>query len=254
MLASNEIFFTNPSHSAIIKTVEYHITCSMQVALAKPVVVLLQQYELGDCILVRKSNKKQKKRRKVRRTLVKLLLLVLLLWVMVYLYNIVPAWLYPVEYSEVIVEEANKHDIDPLLVCAIIKSESNYDAQAESAVGAVGLMQLMPDTASWLAGKYGIEYEKEMLYDAEYNISLGCLYLSTLLDYWDGNVVEAVASYNGGHGNVDDWISSGTWNGTEEDIANIPFAETRTYTQKVMSCYDNYINLYGDDVRFAGFR
>ncbi len=186
--------------------------------------------------------------------LVKLLLFVLLLWVMVYLYNIVPEWLYPVEYSETIVEEAAANDIDPLLVCAIIKSESNFDAQAVSSVGAVGLMQLMPDTASWLAGKHGIEYDESMLYDADYNIRLGCLYIASLLEHWNGNVVAAVASYNGGHGNVDKWISSGIWNGTEEDIDNIPFAETRTYTAKVMSCYDNYINLYGEDVRFAGFR
>lgn len=204
--------------------------------------------------MVGKINKKRKKKRKIGRMLVKLLLFVLLLWVMVYLYNIVPEWLYPVEYSETIVEEAAANDIDPLLVCAIIKSESNFDPQAVSSVGAVGLMQLMPDTASWLAGKHGIEYDESMLYDADYNIRLGCLYIASLLEHWNGNVVAAVASYNGGHGNVDKWISSGIWNGTEEDIDKIPFAETRTYTGKVMSCYDNYINLYGEDVRFAGFR
>ncbi|MGI5825500.1 MAG: lytic transglycosylase domain-containing protein [Bacillota bacterium] len=173
---------------------------------------------------------------------------------MAYLYNIVPVWLYPVEYSEIIVEEADNYDIDPLLVCAMIKSESNYDPDAVSAVGAVGLMQLMPDTASWLAEKHSIEYDESMLYAADYNIRLGCLYLDTLLEYWDGNIVEAVASYNGGHANVEKWVSNGTWDGTEEDIGSIPFAETRTYTQKVMDCYDNYINLYGDDIRFAGFR
>lgn len=204
--------------------------------------------------MTKKVKKTRKKTRKIRRRLVKVLLLMLLLCLMAYLYNIVPVWLYPIEYSETIVEEADQYDIDPLLVCAMVKSESNFDPNAESAVGAKGLMQLMPDTASWLAEKNGIEYDEAMLYDADYNIRMGCLYLSTLLEHWDGNVVEAVASYNGGHGNVDKWVSGGVWDGTEEDIGSIPFAETRTYTKKVMNCYENYINLYGDDVRFAGFR
>lgn len=204
--------------------------------------------------MAKKAGRPRKKRRKLRRSIVKILLLVLLLCLMAYLYNIVPVWLYPIEYSEEIVEDAEQYEIDPLLVCAIVKSESNFDPNAVSPVGAVGLMQLMPDTASWLAEQHGIDYSEEMLYDAEYNLQLGCLYLSTLLDYWDGNIVEAVASYNGGHGNVDEWIAEGVWDGTEEGIANIPFAETRTYTQKVMACYDNYVNLYGEDIRFAGFR
>lgn len=204
--------------------------------------------------MVQNTRRPRKKRRKVRRTLVKVVLLMLLLCLMAYLYNIVPVWLYPIEYSETIVDESDNYGVDPLLVCAIVKSESNYDSEAVSAVGAVGLMQLMPDTAEWLAGKHGIAYDESMLYDADYNIKLGCLYLSTLLDYWDGSVVKAVASYNGGHGNVDKWISEGIWDGTEEDIGNIPFSETRTYTQKVMDCYYNYIDLYGEDVRFKGFR
>ena len=173
---------------------------------------------------------------------------------MIYLYNNIPGWLYPVEYGDTIVDEANDYDIDPLLVCSIIKCESNFDSEAESAVGAVGLMQIMPDTAAWIADKFAIKYEESMLLDPDYNIKLGCIYLYTLLDHFGGNVVEAVAAYNGGQGNVEKWISTGVWDGTEENIADIPFSETRTYAQKVMACYDNYINLYGDDIRFVGFR
>lgn len=201
-----------------------------------------------------KKVKPRKRKRRLRKSVIKVFLLLAVLCLMLYLYNIVPSRLYPIEYGDIVVAEASEYDIDPLLVCAIIKCESNFDPQAESAVGAVGLMQIMPDTADWIADNFALEYEESMLLDPAYNIKLGCIYVYTLLDYWEGNVVEAVASYNGGHGNVDKWISGGVWDGTEENIGDIPFAETRTYTQKVMSCYDNYINLYGDDVRFAGFR
>ena len=197
------------------------------------------------------TGKKRQKKKKFRwQNLVKLISIVVLLCLAIFLYREAPGIIFPIKYGDAIVKYAKEDQIDPLLVCAIIKCESNFDADVKSKAGAVGLMQLMPDTAAWLAESMGIEYEEEHLTEADYNIALGCKHLDFLLDYWDNDLVKALASYNAGHAKVEEWLSAGAWDGSSETIEDIPYPETRKYVEKVLRNYAHYQELYGDDVRF----
>ncbi len=155
-----------------------------------------------------------------------------------------PYYIYPVDYFEIISAEAESMDIDPYLVAAVIKAESNFVEDAESKAGALGLMQLMPSTAEWLAAKGGYAYEQDRLCEPEYNIKLGCQYLRFLLDYWQWDVCKALASYNAGQTNVARWLRDGVWDGTGENLADIPFNETQKYVDKVLRIYQEYQELY----------
>ena len=102
--------------------------------------------------------------------------------------------------------EAQNYDIDPLLVYAVIKAESNFDVNAVSNAGAMGLMQIMPETYEWLASKEGItDVSQEDLLNPEINIKYGCMFLSILLERYP-QLSSAVAAYNAGFGNVDNWL------------------------------------------------
>lgn len=155
-----------------------------------------------------------------------------------------PYYLYPNEYSAEIEAEAAVAGIDPYLVCAVIKAESNFDADAVSPVGAVGLMQIMPETGEWLAALGGLDFAADKLYQPRYNIRLGCCYLRFLLDYWQWDVCKAVASYNAGQRNVAGWLENGIWDGTSENLQDIPFEETQKYVERVFHIYQQYSSLY----------
>ena len=151
----------------------------------------------------------------------------------------------PAEYKVFVREYSEKYRVPENLVYAVIKTESKFDSTAESSVGALGLMQMMPDTFTWLTNdRLGDRFSVGMLYDPETNIKYGVYYLSWLYDRytdWD----KALAAYNAGHGNVDKWLedpavtdlASGT-------LQNIPFKETREYVKKVNKALEKYESLY----------
>jgi len=122
-----------------------------------------------------------------------------------------------VPFGDLIHEKAQKYDVDPALVAAVVETESRFHPEARSAVGARGLMQLMPRTGRWLGATN--------LYDPEQNVDAGVRYLKYLQDRFDGNLKNAIAAYNGGEGNVQ------RYGGVP------PFQETRSYVKKVMSRY-----------------
>src|SRR5438270_6374413 len=122
-----------------------------------------------------------------------------------------------IPFGGLIHEKAQKYDVDPALVAAVVQTESRFHPQARSAVGARGLMQLMPRTGRWLGATN--------LYDPEQNVDAGVRYLKYLQDRFDGNLKKAIAAYNGGEGNVQ------RYNGVP------PFHETRTYVKRVLSRY-----------------
>ena len=109
--------------------------------------------------------------------------------------------LYPIDYEAYVKQSSISHNLDPYLVCAVIKSESNWYPEAESNQGARGLMQLMPETAQDMIAKGlvdGSEYSAGDLNDPATNIEFGCAYLSYLLTYFNGSTDSAIAAYNAG--------------------------------------------------------
>lgn len=177
-----------------------------------------------------------------------ILLIIILMLVMTYrLLNIEERMLrvlYPIKYEEYVYKYSENLNIDPMLTFAIIKTESNFDSNAESPSGAIGLMQLMESTAKEQADKLNIEYAKETLYKPEINLKLGLNYFNTLLDYYNQNYILAFAAYNAGLRNVQKWIEEGTIKEDGSDIENIPFKETNMYVRKVIKTYELYKRLY----------
>jgi len=155
---------------------------------------------------------------------------------------------FPLDNREEIEIIAAEYAVDPWLIMAVIREESGYDENAKSSVGACGLMQLMPDTASWINQKAGFAYDIETdIWDPLANIRMGTWYISWLMCRYNGNTAAAVAAYNGGITNVDSWLEQGDWDGDIDDVSGIPFAETRKFVQYVFESYDMYVFLYQTD-------
>jgi len=152
--------------------------------------------------------------------------------------------IYPIKFSEYVYKYSKENDVDPLLVFAIIKTESNFKKDATSKSGAIGLMQLMPETAKEKAGKLNINYTENTLYNPEDNIKIGISYYKTLLDYYNQNYILAFVAYNAGIGNVDKWIKEEKISELGTDIENIPFKETNMYVRKIINNYERYKELY----------
>lgn len=135
--------------------------------------------------------------------------------------------------------------VDPFLVSALIREESVYDPRALSPVGAIGLMQLMPDTGRRVARAEGLsDFSVDQLYRPEVNLTLGVRYLADLLERFAGNEAYAVAAYNAGPEAVTRWLENGPPRAIEEFIEEIPFAETRAYVKRVLRSAWLYHALY----------
>ncbi len=154
---------------------------------------------------------------------------------------------YPLPYWEFIELYADRYELDPLFVAAVIKVESGFQPRAESERGAKGLMQLMPDTARWIAQQTGSEFRNDYLYNPDYNIRLGCWYLANLRKEFDNNEMLVLAAYNGGRGNVRRWMESHNVSGELKSIENIPFPETKEFVKRVLKTYHIYHELYGKE-------
>ncbi len=150
---------------------------------------------------------------------------------------------YPREYEEYVEKYASQYGVPEYMVYAVIKTESGFDSGAVSDAGAVGLMQMMPDTFTWLTTLTKENLDKGMLYDPETNIKYGTYYLSYLyLKYgtWD----TVYAAYNAGEGNVDGWLGDALDEDGAKKLGNIPFGETEQYVKKVNKAAEIYDRLY----------
>ena len=157
-------------------------------------------------------------------------------------------WRTTVRYREQIVREAGQYGLRPAFVAAIILNESSYDPSAVSSVGARGLMQLLPDTGRWVAGKLGIrDYTDDLLFDAETNLRLGVWYLDFLSDRYGGDPVLVACAYHAGHGNVDTWLTRYSRDGRTLSLDEIPMENTRSYARKVVDSYAIYLENYYQD-------
>jgi len=152
---------------------------------------------------------------------------------------------YPVIYYDELKDAANKTGNTAPLMLAITREESYFDASASSAVGAQGLMQLMPATASDVASKHSVSNFN--LLNASDNIKLGNYYYAELKSVLSGMDVSAIAAYNGGIGAVNTWKSSIYYQETDSFIEQIPYPETQNYVKKVLRTYWNYIRIYYGD-------
>ena len=153
--------------------------------------------------------------------------------------------IYPLEHKEEIIKYGQMHKIDPPLLAALIKTESNFEVHAESRKGAKGLMQITPSTGQWIAETMGIEgFEENMLFDPETNIMLGSWYIEHLSDYYEGSFELVFAAYNGGRGNVDKWLKNKSLSSDGRTLLDIPFSETENFVKKVRKNYDIYKSLY----------
>jgi len=151
-------------------------------------------------------------------------------------------YMYPLKYEESIVSYSREFNVDPYLVASVIKVESNFLPDVVSKRGAIGLMQIMPKTAAWAAEQMGIEnFRVEKLQNPDLNIQIGTWYLSSLMREFGNDVTLTLAAYNGGRGNVANWLAEGRMLRNEEDI---PFPETRNFVIRVKKSYRWYKRLY----------
>ncbi len=152
--------------------------------------------------------------------------------------------IYPIKYKAQIDQYSKEFEVDPYLVCSIIWVESKYNVKAVSDKGAIGLMQIMPETGSWIAEKIDFEqYEQDNLSNPSINIRLGCWYLSYLDDRFGGKVTHISAAYNGGPNRVAQWIDDDRYS-TNRELKNIPLKETKDYVKRVEEAYEIYSNYY----------
>ena len=157
--------------------------------------------------------------------------------------------LYPVKYESYVEKASKEFGVDECLIYGVIRTESNFDADAVSSAGAIGLMQLMPDTFTWLQNyRNNFETDKVMnsdkLYDPKINIEYGVYYLSYLLEKYDDDKTLAICAYNAGYGNVDSWIADGTIPNHNVSPESVPFSETSNYLRRVTESMNMYRELY----------
>lgn len=149
----------------------------------------------------------------------------------------------PSEYAEYVSRYSSEYGVPEELVWAVIKTESDFKASAVSGVGAVGLMQLMPDTFNEITNfRLNERLDAGMRYDPETNIRYGTYYLSYLYARYE-NWSTAIAAYNAGLGKVDEWLENDDY-ATDNTLTYIPYKETRNYVQKVQKALQMYEDLY----------
>lgn len=154
-------------------------------------------------------------------------------------------YLYPYDYQDTINFYADRYEVDRNLVASVILAESKFRQDATSVHGARGLMQIMPETASWIATQIEDDsFSVDKLYNVNMNIKYGIWYLSELQTEFEGNEVLALAAYNAGRGNVYEWMEKYHWDINFKDYTKIPFPETREYVKRVLENKKHYNKLY----------
>lgn len=192
-----------------------------------------------------RRRKKKNNSRKIWFVLILLCAVSLLGWKIWTSDEVQMRFVYMWPYQGEILEYSGKNKIDHFLVAAVIKNESNFDRKAVSKVGAIGLMQIMPDTGAWIAEQMGIKnFDPQDLYRTDANIRLGCWYLGELEYEFQRNWVLMMIAYNAGRGNTKAWMQENNWDYDFNRIEDIPYSDTREYVKKVLYDRDEYYKLY----------
>ena len=153
---------------------------------------------------------------------------------------------YPLNYIEEIQKYSNEYGVDPRVVLAIMRVESNFKSDATSKVNAKGLMQILPDTAKHVAKLLNIDANSIDLNDPETNIKFGTYYIKYLMKNFS-NMDTVYAAYNGGIGNVNTWLKDAKYSNDGVSLYNIPSSETKHYVTKVNKALKAYEILYGKE-------
>ncbi len=150
----------------------------------------------------------------------------------------------PLSDASIIREQAAAKHLDPALIAGVIYAESKFEPRQSSA-GAEGLMQILPETAYYLAKlSGGRRFTAADLATPAINVAYGSYYLRYLLNHYDGNEMLAIAAYNGGLTNVDRWVAKAREEGGSLTVGTIPFPETREYVQRVLAAQREYRATY----------
>ncbi len=150
----------------------------------------------------------------------------------IYLFLCLSYILYPIKYKDTILLYSSKYNIKSNLIASLINAESSFNSDAVSKKGAIGLMQIMPSTAQWLAGKLEIEYSEDLLFDPDYNIKIGTFYLAYLSTKFS-DTKTMLCAYNAGEGVVLKWLEDEEYSKDGETLDKIPYTETQAYVKKV---------------------
>lgn len=153
--------------------------------------------------------------------------------------------LYPLNYREEILRASQDYDLEPEFICAVIHTESGFKSDAESAAGAQGLMQIMPETFLWLCGLKDETHSPQDVFDPSINIDYGCYYLRRLTDAY-GDCYTACAAYNAG-GVVEQWLQNPQYSTDGVTLYSIPYGETSQYVDKIRHAEQMYQKLYFEE-------
>lgn len=155
-------------------------------------------------------------------------------------------WEYPIEYPEYVTYYADKYDIDPLMLYAFIRTESNFNPRADSDAGARGLMQITEVTFDWIKSKIAPTEDLtfEDLYDPETNIRFGSYFVSYCLLRYQDDLATAAAAYHSGWGTVDDLLSQAEYSADGKTLDHYPYPQMRLYVKKITSSYQRYQEIY----------
>ena len=158
------------------------------------------------------------------------------------------AWLWakqllPRKFSEQVERFCEEFDLSENLVYAVCFQESRFDRKAISSAGACGLMQLMPDTYSWIAKKLGEDLEQQDIFDPDVNLRYGCWYLSYLRERFGDDTTVILAAYNAGPNKVEEWLKNEAYT-SEGKLTEVPYPETARYVERILLLEKLYGWLY----------
>lgn len=200
----------------------------------------------------RQANKRRKRRNRRKGRLIRAIVLIVLVLGLIGLVLMLSTeevqketvQLYPMEYTELIRANAREFNLEPAYVASVILAESSYNPNAVSSVNAQGLMQIMPKTGEWLAGKFDETYVEGCLFDPATNLRYGCWYLGFLMDRYDGDMRCSSAAYHSGQGTVDKWLKDPAYSSDGKTLDVIPGSNADTYVNRILEYYEKYDELY----------
>lgn len=179
------------------------------------------------------------------RLLRNILIFLAIFFIILLIINVYFIIFYPLSYENIISKYSKQFGVDPYLVAAIIKVESNFDKDAISSKDARGLMQISPTTGKWAAEVLSLEhFTMDRLFEPDINIMIGTWYIDMLSKEFNNNLYLVLAAYNGGSGNVSKWLEDKKYCDDGENLKKIPFKETEQYVEKVMKNYEIYKKMY----------